>query len=74
MMDHRVGSPLGGGHLHLWRPFLPDPLDDLVLELAVEANAECIVTHNRRDFAGAEQFGVRIVSPGTFLRQLGVES
>jgi putative PIN family toxin of toxin-antitoxin system len=58
---------------YLWRPFLRDPRDDLVLELAVEANADCIVTHNRRDFAGAEEFGVRIVSPGAFLRQLGVE-
>jgi len=57
---------------YLWRPFLPDPRDDLVLELAVEANADCIVTHNRRDFAGAEQFGIKIVSPGAFLRQLGV--
>jgi putative PIN family toxin of toxin-antitoxin system len=57
---------------YLWRPFLPDPRDDLVLELAVEANADCIVTHKRRDFAGAEQFGVKIVSPGAFLRQLGI--
>lgn len=56
---------------YLWRPFLPDPRDDLVLELAVEANAECIVTHNVRHFAGAEQFGIKIVSPGAFLRQLG---
>ncbi len=57
---------------YLWRPFLRDPRDDLVLELAVEANADCIVTHNRRDFVGAEQFGVKIVSPGAFLQQLGV--
>ena len=56
---------------YLWRPFLPDPRDDLVLELAVEANAACILTHNARHFAGAEQFGVKIVSPGAFLRQLG---
>jgi putative PIN family toxin of toxin-antitoxin system len=59
---------------YLWRPFLPDPRDDLVLELAVEAGAQFIVTHNRRDFVGAEQFGVTILSPGAFLRQLGVLS
>ena len=55
---------------YLWRPFLPDPRDDLVLELAVEAQAGCIVTHNLRDFAGTEQFGIDILSPGAFLRRL----
>lgn len=57
---------------YLWRPLLPDPCDDLVLELAVEANADFIVTHNHRDFGGAERFGVGIVAPGAFLRSLGV--
>ncbi len=55
---------------YLWRPFLSDPRDDLVLELAVEANAEYIVTHNLRDFAGIEQFGIEAISPGAFLRRL----
>jgi predicted nucleic acid-binding protein len=54
---------------YLWRPVLPDPRDDLVLELAVEAGAEFIVTHNVRDFRGAETFGVEPISPGTFLRR-----
>jgi predicted nucleic acid-binding protein len=55
---------------YLWRPFLPDSRDDLVLELAVEAEAEFILTHNLRDFRGAEQFGVVPVSPGDFLRRM----
>lgn len=59
---------------YLWRPFLPDPTDDLVLELAVEAGAEYIVTHNLRDFTGVEQFGISAVSPGEFLRLLEVDS
>ena len=33
----------------LWRPFLKDPKDDMVLELAVEAEVEYIVTHNLKD-------------------------
>lgn len=52
----------------LWRPCLPDPKDDLVLELAVAARCESIVTHNQRDFAGTEQLGVRIDTPRDFLR------
>ena len=55
---------------YLWRPFLTDPRDDLVLELAVEAQVSCIVTHNLRDFAGTEQFGIEVLSPGAFLRRL----
>lgn len=57
----------------LWRPFLRDPGDDMVLEVAVEAGCEFIVTHNLRDFAGSERFHVRPVSPGEFLRLLGGE-
>ena len=41
----------------LWRPFLKDPKDDLVLELAVEAQCDHIITFNTKDFAGSGQFG-----------------
>ncbi|MGH8677019.1 MAG: putative toxin-antitoxin system toxin component, PIN family [Burkholderiales bacterium] len=55
---------------YLWRPLLRDPKDDMVLEVAVAASCEQIVTHNRRDFAGAEQFGVLVASPAGFLGQI----
>ena len=42
---------------YLWRPFLKDPKDDLVLELGITASCEGIVTLNVKDFAGADQFG-----------------
>ena len=51
----------------LWRPFLSDPDDDMVLEAAVASGAKYIVTHNTRDFAGAEKFGIRVLKPGAFL-------
>jgi putative PIN family toxin of toxin-antitoxin system len=54
----------------LWRPFLRDPGDDHVLELAVAAGCAAIITHNIRDFQGAEKLGVRIVTPGQFVREL----
>jgi len=56
---------------YLWRPVLPDPKDDFILELAVESNCDYIVTFNVRDFAGAEKFGIEIVTPREFLRKLG---
>ncbi len=55
----------------LWRPFLKDPKDDMVLELAVESSCDYIVTFNLRDFEGAAQFGVKIIQPGEFLRIIG---
>jgi len=55
----------------LRRPFLKDPQDDHVLELAVEAGCDFIVTHNVRDFSGSQQFGVRVVTPREFLRVIG---
>jgi len=58
----------------LWRPVLPDPSDDLVLEVAVHAGCTMIVTFNARDFRGAERFGIRVVTPGAFLRLLQVVS
>jgi putative PIN family toxin of toxin-antitoxin system len=56
---------------YLWRPALPDPKDDFILELAVESGSGYIVTFNARDFAGAEKFGVAVVTPQEFLRKLG---
>ena len=62
------------GHRHpiffLWRPFLKDPKDDMVLELAVEAQCECIITFNQKDFAGSEQFGIVTLTPQEFLRKI----
>ena len=53
-----------------WRPALPDPDDDLILELAAAASCRYLVTHNLRDFRGAEQWGIMPVTPGDFLKQI----
>ena len=56
---------------YLWRPMLRDPRDDFVLELAVGAGCESIITFNVRDFEGAETFGIRIEGPKEFLTRIG---
>ena len=56
----------------LWRPYLPDPKDDMLLELAVAASCQIIVTHNLRDFAGGGRFGIEALSPAVFLTRIGV--
>ena len=55
----------------LWRPYLRDRKDELVLELAVTARCDYIITYNQRDFRGAERFGIRISDPRTFLQAIG---
>lgn len=54
----------------LWRPKLSDPKDDHILELAVASNTSIIVTHNIKDFANAQDFGIRAISPGQFLEEI----
>jgi putative PIN family toxin of toxin-antitoxin system len=51
-----------------WRPFLTDIKDELVLELAVSAKCEYILTHNVSDFRGSETFGIRAITPKEFLQ------
>ncbi len=52
---------------YTWRPFLPDPDDDLILELAIAAGAEYIITHNVRDFVSSESMGIRAITPAEAL-------
>ena len=58
----------------LWRPLLKDPGDDMVLELAVAARCDAIVTYNLRDFGGVDRFGIEALTPKQFLVQIGVFS
>lgn len=54
---------------YLWRPYLPDPKDDMVLETAFNGRADYIITHNIRDFRGvAETFAIQPITPGDFWR------
>lgn len=55
---------------YLWRPFLRDPNDDMVLECAVASGCRFIVTHNVKDFQRAAELGVQAIRPGEFLQQL----
>jgi predicted nucleic acid-binding protein len=54
-----------------WRPQLSDPKDELVLEAAVNGEADALVTHNLRDFEPATRlFGVRVLLPRDVLKEL----
>lgn len=49
----------------LWRPQLHDPNDEMVLEAAVNGQADVLVTFNLRDFGRVPaQFGIGALLPG----------
>jgi len=57
---------------YLWRPFLKDPKDDMVLELAVTSQCNMIITYNKKDFRNVEQyFGIRVLTPQELLLEIG---
>ena len=49
-----------------------DPFDDHVLELAINAGAETIVTFNKKDFLKAESLGMKIQTPKGFLEEISI--
>jgi len=56
----------------LWRPFLKDQKDDMVLELAVTSQCDMIITYNKKDFKKVEKyFDIRLLTPKEFLLEIG---
>jgi putative PIN family toxin of toxin-antitoxin system len=47
----------------LWRPMLKDPADEMVLETAVNGQADVLVTFNVRHFEAAKEFGLLVLTP-----------
>jgi putative PIN family toxin of toxin-antitoxin system len=58
---------------YLWRPFLKDPYDDHLLEVAVASSSHYIITFNIKDFKGTEKFGIKALNPKEFIKILGVK-
>ena len=62
----RLDSP-GSVSVFGFVALLRDPKDDLVLEAAVAANADYLVTYNISDFDGASSLGIRVITPPQLL-------
>lgn len=55
---------------YLWRPFLRDPNDDMVLECAFASSSRFIMTHKVKDFRRSQELGVEAIIPNHFLKYL----
>lgn len=55
----------------LWRPIIGDPEDDMILELAVKAQCDYIITYNKRDFEGLQRFDIALADAKEFLQIIG---
>jgi predicted nucleic acid-binding protein len=56
------------------RPMLPDPNDEMVLETAINGQADAIVTFNERHFrTAAKLLGCAVLRPVEAVRQLTIE-
>jgi putative PIN family toxin of toxin-antitoxin system len=54
-----------------WRPQMQDVDDEMVLDAAINGQAEVIISHNVRDFLpAASRFNLRVTNPGSFLREV----
>ena len=53
-----------------WQPVANDPDDEAIIQLAREARASYIITHNVRDVSRAVEFGVQVLRPAEFLNLL----
>jgi putative PIN family toxin of toxin-antitoxin system len=54
-----------------WRPQTRDPNDEMVLEAAINGEADAIVTYNVADFAKAgERFAISVLRPAELLREV----
>ena len=52
------------------RPTLRDADDEMVLEVALNGEADFIVTHNARDFEPARALGIEVAAPREIVRSL----
>jgi putative PIN family toxin of toxin-antitoxin system len=54
-----------------WRPQVHDTNDEMVLEAAINGDADALVTYNTADFsAAAARFSVPVLTPANFLKRM----
>jgi predicted nucleic acid-binding protein len=55
---------------YLWRPQCKDLADDMVLETALNGQADALITLNTADFGAAGHFHLPVLTPGKLIHKL----
>ena len=70
-VDGLIALAVAGRAFFRWRPQLRDPGDELVLEAAVNGQADAIVTFNESHLREARKsFGIEVIRPAEALRRI----
>jgi len=69
-LDDFVARGIRHASITAWRPISTDPDDDALIELAVTAAADTIVTFNTRHLKFACTHGIILLTPGEILRRI----
>lgn len=56
---------------YLWRPTAHDSDDDFLIDLAIKARADFIITYNKRDLQQVKKLGIQLLSAQEFLQKMG---
>jgi len=56
---------------YIWRPTTPDPNDDFLVDLAIEAQIDYIISYNKKDLYPIKKLGVGVITPKEFLQLTG---
>jgi len=55
----------------LWRPQTRDPAEEMVIEAAINGDADAVITYNIGDFLEpCKRFGIEVLRPGELLKRM----
>ena len=69
-LDALMGKAIPVNVHYQWRPQLRDAADEMVLETAINGQADTIISFNHRDYGAAPaRFGLRLLTPSQLLQK-----
>jgi len=68
-LDDLVAASTRHAQIEAFRPVSQDPDDDSLIELAITADVQALVTHNVRDFSTIRALGIDLLTPGQLLQR-----
>lgn len=68
-LDDLVAASTRHAQVKSLRPVSSDPDDDILIELAITADVQVLVTHNVRHFSKVPGLGIDLLTPGQLLQK-----